>query len=94
MLPTVNVDEVNEERILETLKERVPFIFQAYAAKRQPRTSALVKGARTQGQTRVVTAGPEACRKRNEKVAAAWKDVDNIAAKYNSLCCEPFQVAA
>ncbi|KIW21513.1 hypothetical protein PV08_02093 [Exophiala spinifera] len=66
-------------------------IFQAFAEKRQPRTSALVKGAHIQGQTRVVTTGPDDCAKRNDKVAAGWKDVDAISAKYDALCREPFQ---
>ncbi|KAK5034539.1 hypothetical protein LTS07_003460 [Exophiala sideris] len=66
-------------------------IFQAFAYLRQPRTSALVKGARAQGQTRVVTTGPEDCRKRNDKVATGWKDVETVAAKFDALCRGPFQ---
>jgi len=66
-------------------------IFQKFAEKRQPRTSALVKGARAQGQMRVVTSGPEDCKRRNEHVTTVWRDVDAIAAKYDALCREPFQ---
>lgn len=88
-LPDVSLDD--SQGVAEDLKARLPGIFQAYAEKRQPRTSALVKGARTQGQLRVVTDGPEACETRNEKVAAAWKDLPAIAAKYDALCREPFQ---
>lgn len=91
-LPDVSSD--NNQSIQEDLKARLPEIFQAYAEKRQPRTSALVKGARTQGQLRVVTDGPEACKLRNEKVAAAWKDLTAVAAKYDGLCREPFQLTA
>ena len=76
---------------LSQLEERLPGIFQTFAEKRQPRTSALVKGARTQGHLRVVTAGPDSCKERNQKVAAAWKDIEAVAAKYDSLCREPFQ---
>jgi len=66
-------------------------IFQAYAEKRQPRTAALVKGARAQGQQRVVTTGPEDCQARDEGVRAAWADKDAVRAKYESLLSGPFQ---
>ncbi|EXJ65991.1 uncharacterized protein A1O5_10968 [Cladophialophora psammophila CBS 110553] len=92
-LPDLDPED-DGQRILAELKQRLPAIFEAYAEKRQPRTSALVKGARTQGQMRVVTAGPEACKKRNEKVASAWKDTDAVAAKYEGLCQEPFQLVS
>ncbi|KIW86437.1 hypothetical protein Z517_01834 [Fonsecaea pedrosoi CBS 271.37] len=82
------------DRALDELKERLPKIFKAFAEKRQPRTSALVKGARTQGQMRVVTAGSQACKERNKKVASAWQDTVAVSAKYEGLCREPFQVAA
>ncbi|KAJ9602757.1 hypothetical protein H2200_012537 [Cladophialophora chaetospira] len=90
-LPDLSSQEGNNKLTLDELEERLPEIFHAFAEKRQPRTSALVKGARTQGQLRVVTAGPEACRQRNLKVAAAWKDIDAVAAKYDGLCREPLQ---
>ncbi|EMR68801.1 hypothetical protein UCREL1_4177 [Eutypa lata UCREL1] len=65
-------------------------IFAAYAEKRQPRTAALVRGARAAGQKRVVTTGSRDCEARNLKVAAEWKDLDAVAAKYDNLCREPF----
>lgn len=40
-------------------------IFAAYAEKRQPRTAALVRGARAAGQKRVVTTGSRDCEARN-----------------------------
>lgn len=40
-------------------------IFAAYAEKRQPRTAALVRGARAVGQKRVVTTGSRDCEARN-----------------------------
>lgn len=73
------------------LGEGLSNIFAAYAEKRQPRTSALVKGARKQGESRVVTDGPEACRQRDQNVITAWRDTNAIAAKYDNLCREPFQ---
>ncbi|OQV09852.1 FAD binding domain-containing protein [Cladophialophora immunda] len=93
-LPELVPDEDDNQRVLDELNENLPAIFEAYAEKRQPLTSALVKGARTQGQMRVVTAGPQACKERNKKVAAAWRDTAAVAAKYEALCREPFQQQA
>ncbi|KAI1608140.1 monooxygenase FAD-binding protein [Exophiala viscosa] len=90
-LPYLAPESDTYEMDLGKLGPHLVSIFQAYAHKRQPRTSALVKGARAQGQTRVVTTGPEDCKKRNEKVATGWKDVETIAAKFDALCREPFQ---
>ncbi|KIW64572.1 hypothetical protein PV04_09497 [Phialophora macrospora] len=85
-IPDLPLAEDDSPAFLNDLKERLPRIFKAYAEKRQPRTSALVQGARTQGQLRVVSTGREACEERNRTVAAAWNDRDAIAAKYNGLC--------
>lgn len=41
-------------------------IFAAYARKRQPRTAALVRGARAAGERRVVTSGGGDCEVRNQ----------------------------
>ena len=76
---------------LATLGAPLTEIFQQFAEKRQPRTSALVKVARAQGEMPVVTTGPEDCRRRNKHVVAVWKDAPAIAAKYDALCREPFQ---
>lgn len=65
-------------------------IFRAFAKKRQPRTAALVKGARVQGERRVVDAGPTACDERDEILRQQWKDEAGIAAKYEELLSEPF----
>jgi salicylate hydroxylase len=86
----VSADGSDAQENLHELGRLLPDIFQAFAEKRQPRTEALVKGARTQGQMRVVTGGPEACRERDRKITAAWKDLKAVAAKYDGLCKEPF----
>jgi salicylate hydroxylase len=65
-------------------------IFKPYAEKRQPRTSNLVKGARAQGERRVLV-DPELCRSRDEQIAAGWKDADGVAARYDGLLCEPYE---
>jgi salicylate hydroxylase len=74
----------------DNLDSLLPQIFKTFAEKRQPRTSALVKGARAQGAMRVVTVGTEACQRRNEQVTENWKDVNTVAARYDTLCREPF----
>ncbi|KAK7744718.1 hypothetical protein SLS62_010075, partial [Diatrype stigma] len=65
-------------------------IFAAYARKRQPRTAALVRGARAAGERRVVTTGCRDCEARNQRVAAEWRDLDAVAARFDNLCREPF----
>ena len=65
-------------------------IFAAFANKRQPRTAALVKGARAQGERRVVVAGPAACKERDEQVRQQWKDEAALEAKFEALLREPF----
>ncbi|KAK9425328.1 hypothetical protein SUNI508_13129 [Seiridium unicorne] len=69
-------------------------IFEEYARKRQPRTSALVKGARAAGEKRVVTTGREDCEARDKRVAAEWQDTEGISAKFDNLCKEPFTLNA
>lgn len=68
--------------------------FASYAGKRQPRTAALVKGARAVGEKRVVTSGKVDCEVRDKKVEAEWLDTDAIAAKFDGLCREPFDALA
>lgn len=53
--------------------ETLTAVFEAYTAKRLVRTSALVKGARVQGELRLVH-GVDACVARNNKVRAIWHD--------------------
>lgn len=65
-------------------------IFKPFAEKRQPRTSALVKGARAQGDSRV-TAGQEAGQVRDEALVAAFKDPSILDTKFSQLLVEPFQ---
>lgn len=65
-------------------------IFRPFAEKRQPRTSALVKEARSQGERRVIV-DPDLCRRRDEIIVSVWKDSAVVADKYRKLLCEPFQ---
>lgn len=66
-------------------------IFAAFAQKRQPRTSTLVRGARVIGNKRVVTGGKQDCEIRDQNVIAEWKDTEAVVAKYDALCREPFE---
>ena len=66
-------------------------IFVAFANKRQPRTAALVKGARAQGELRVVVGGPEACKERDEVMRRQWTDVKMVEANFDAILKEPFQ---
>ncbi|KAK0508487.1 hypothetical protein JMJ35_008763 [Cladonia borealis] len=77
-------------KIPTLLKQDLAQIFQKFALKRQPRTSKLVKGARAQGERRVVTGGSAACLERDEAVRKSWLEVDAVAAKYDNLFREPF----
>lgn len=66
-------------------------IFAAFANKRQPRTAALVKGARVQGERRVVLGGPEACKERDGLIRQQWTDQAALEARYDAIMKEPFQ---
>ena len=70
--------------------EKLSEIFSTFANLRQPRTAALVKGARTQGESRVIDGGEEACLKRDERLRKGWEDKSSVEAKYNGLFREPF----
>jgi salicylate hydroxylase len=70
--------------------EQLDSIFRAFAEKRQPRTKELVRGARAQGERRVVTGGEDACEQRDRAIMASWKDERAIEEKYDSLFREPF----
>lgn len=65
-------------------------IFQAFAAKRQPRTAELVRGARFQGSKRVVVDGPAACKERDQLVSKIWLNEEDVAARMDAMFCEPF----
>ncbi|KAI0138358.1 hypothetical protein BJ166DRAFT_184144 [Pestalotiopsis sp. NC0098] len=73
-------------------KVNLQSIFQHYAQKRQPRTAALVKGARAAGEKRVVTTGTKDCESRNQRVKAEWLDTVSVEAKFEGLCKEPFEI--
>ncbi|PCH43569.1 FAD/NAD(P)-binding domain-containing protein [Wolfiporia cocos MD-104 SS10] len=64
-------------------------IFAAYEAARVERTSVLVRGARKQGENRVVQ-GVEACRARDREVREAWADADATLAGYLQLYGQPW----
>ena len=63
--------------------------FAIFAKLRQPRTAALVKGARAQGESRVVNGGAEVCLERDERLRKAWQNTDGVEAKYDTLFREP-----
>lgn len=65
-------------------------VFAAFAALRQPRTAALVKGARAQGENRVVDGGPEACTARDERLRKGWADKEAVQNRFDMLLKEPF----
>ncbi|KAJ5726117.1 FAD/NAD(P)-binding domain-containing protein [Penicillium malachiteum] len=65
-------------------------IFEEFARLRQPRTSALVKGARKKGEERVVTGGPELCRARDAQLVVALGDAEEIQRGNDQLYREPF----
>lgn len=71
--------------------EALTAVFRAFAEKRQPRTAALVKGARVQGELRVVGGGPAACEDRDETLRQQWKNESALRAKFDGLLKEPFQ---
>jgi salicylate hydroxylase len=90
-LPYLIPGDANHEENVAKLSAPLTETFKRYADKRQPRTAALVKGARAQGNQRVVTTGPEDCRRRDERVKAAWADTEAIRQKYDALLSGPFQ---
>jgi salicylate hydroxylase len=70
--------------------EELQRVFDQFSTLRQPRTAALVKGARAQGNMRVVSGGIAACEVRDNFLSKAWEDEAAVEAKYNSLMKEPF----
>ena len=70
--------------------EKLCEIFGTFARLRQPRTAALVKGARAQGESRVVDGGLEVCLIRDEKLRKGWEDERAVEAKYDALFREPY----
>ncbi|KAG5927417.1 hypothetical protein E4U42_002289 [Claviceps africana] len=64
-------------------------IFRPFAEKRQPRTAHLVRGARLQGDQRVV-AGQESCRVRDGLIVDKFADSQQLADRFDELLREPF----
>ena len=72
--------------------EDLKAIFGTFARLRQPRTSALVKGARAHGETRVVDDGLATCLERDESLRKSWEEKEALEKKYDALCKEPYQM--
>lgn len=85
LLPDLSVD--NDSRISTTDLQN---IFEEFAKKRQPRTAALVKGARTQGEIRVCDEDIKACTERDEFIRKRYTNLSAIEAGYDGLYKEPF----
>ncbi|XP_037040981.1 aurachin C monooxygenase/isomerase-like [Bradysia coprophila] len=64
--------------------------FETFARSRQPRTAALVKGARAQGELRVCDGDVDACTERDSVIRNRWKNVVAVEANFDSLYKEPF----
>lgn len=84
LLPDAN------EKDVQLTQEALEQIFSAYAQRRQPRTAALVKGARAQGDKRVLSGSADDILKRNALLTVGWEDKDALVAKYDNLCQQPF----
>ncbi|KAJ5935164.1 FAD/NAD(P)-binding domain-containing protein [Penicillium verhagenii] len=80
-----NIDEVCEEK-----DASLSGIFEEFARLRQPRTSALVKGARRKGEERVVVGGAELCRQRDAQITAAFSNPEAVLRGLDALYGEPF----
>lgn len=78
----------NNETIIST--SHLQNIFKDFAMKRQPRTAALVKGARLQGDIRVCDGDLEACTKRDDFIRNRWKNIVTVEANYDELYNQPF----
>lgn len=66
-------------------------VFKEFAHLRQPKTAALVVGARAQGERRVVDAGPMT-EERNEYLRQMYKDKSVWMERYDALLKEPFEM--
>lgn len=64
--------------------------FKSFANLRKPRTAALVKGARAQGESRVIDGGLESCLTRDERLRKGWTDEKSVEGKYDALFREPY----
>lgn len=81
--------EVQGEKFEELETGNLKRVFLEFAEKRQPRTAALVRGARAQGERRVVD-GEEACKARDEALRRGWEDLKGVEEKWDGLLKEPF----
>lgn len=84
-LPDITVDQ-NTSMSRDVLRN----VFANFAKNRQPRTAALVKGARAQGELRVCDGGVDACAERDNVIRKRWKNVDVIDATFDDLYKQPF----
>lgn len=83
--PCIISNEI-EGVILSGLKEN----FKRHAEKRQPWTSALIKGTRAEGGKGVVRSRKADCERHDQAVAVEWQDVEAIVLKIDGLCRGPF----
>jgi salicylate hydroxylase len=86
MLPTFD-HESDADISVEDLQR----VFNQFSTLRQPRTAALVKGARAQGSMRVISGGIAACEERDKVLSKGWEDEAAVEVKYDSLFKETFQ---
>ena len=70
--------------------EELKSTFGKFAKMRQPRTAALVKAARAQGENRVVDGGLDACAARDERLRKAWEDKARVESMLDGLLKEPY----
>jgi len=71
--------------------EELRKVFEKFAAIRQPRTTELVRGARVQGERRVVGGGEKGM-KRGEILRETWRDEEAVRVRWDGLLREPFNV--
>lgn len=74
----------------DTSTEVLRNVFANFASNRQPRTAALVQGARAQGELRVCDGDEDACKERDNVIRNRWRYVDVVEAFYDGLYKEPF----
>ena len=79
--------DVGERR--EMASEELRELFGRFAERRQPRTKELVKGARLQGERRVVGGGEER-RMMDQVLRESWMDEKAVSAKWDGLLRGPF----
>lgn len=85
LLPNISIDDE-----IKISTSDLQIIFETFARKRQPRTAALVKGARIQGDIRVCDRSEEYCKKRDDLIRNRWMNIAAVEANFDELYKEPF----